>query len=184
MLNEVLLVLWFFLPAGLANAAPIFAAKLPLLRTLSFPLDCYATFHGKRMFGSHKTVRGLLSGILMGTSIVFLQVFLYERVPFIRTFVSIDYASISPLLLGPLAAIGALGGDAIKSFLKRQMDIKPGTSWFPFDQLDYVIGGSICMSFYIQLSFFQYMMLVLVWFLLHPIATFIGYELRLKVSPI
>ena len=44
MIKDILFVLWFFLPAGLANMAPIFAARLPYLRKLSFPLDCYATF--------------------------------------------------------------------------------------------------------------------------------------------
>ena len=49
--RDLLFVLWFFLPAGLANMMPVFTAKLPLLRTLDFPLDGDATFHGKRAFG-------------------------------------------------------------------------------------------------------------------------------------
>ena len=184
MIRDILFVIWFFLAAGLANAAPIFAAKIPYLRTWSFPLDCYATFRGKRIFGSHKTLRGLFSGVLIGTLTVYLQVLLYEQVPLVRTFVLIDYASINPILLGLLTSVGALAGDALKSFFKRQLGIAPGKSWFPFDQLDYIFGGICFTSFYVRLTLPQYVVLCIVWFLLHPLSTCIGYVLKLKESPI
>jgi hypothetical protein len=74
--KDSVFVLWFFLPAGLGNVAPIIAAKLPCLAAWSFPLDGYATFRGKRLFGEHKTVRGLLSGLLVGIATAALQVIL------------------------------------------------------------------------------------------------------------
>src|SRR5271157_592835 len=160
-INDILFVLWFFLPAGLANVAPVFAMKLPFLRAFNLPLDFYATFRGKRILGGHKTVRGLLSGILTGILTVYLQIYLYEQVPLVRSFVPIDYSSINPILFGFLSAIGALGGDAVKSFFKRQLEIPPGKSWFPFDQVDYVIGGMIVTSFYIRLTLSQYLILFL-----------------------
>ncbi len=141
MIQIMLFVFWFFLPAGMANMAPIFAAKLPWLRTFTYPLDGYATFRGRRIFGSHKTLRGLFSGILVGVLTVYLQIAIYMHVPFVRNFVLIDYTTIHPILFGMLSSVGALGGDAIKSFFKRQLNITPGKSWFPFDQIDYVIGG-------------------------------------------
>jgi CDP-2,3-bis-(O-geranylgeranyl)-sn-glycerol synthase len=182
MIKDILFILWFFLPAGLANMTPIFAAKLPLLRRLNFPLDSYMTFRKKRIFGSHKTVRGLLSGMLVGVLTACLQVFLYAHVPLIQTFVSIDYTSLNPILFGLLSSLGALTGDALRSFLKRQRGMAPGKSWFPFDQLDYVVGGIVFTALYIQLSLWQYVLLFLVWFVLHPLATFIGYWLKLKDS--
>lgn len=184
LIRDVLFVLWFFLPAGFANMAPLFAAKLPYLKRWSFPLDGYATFRGKRIFGDHKTIRGLLSGVLIGILTVYLQVYLYEEVAFVRTFVFLDYASINPLLLGLLASGGALVGDAIRSFFKRQVGIAPGKSWFPFDQLDYVVGGIVFTAVYIRLSFSQYILLCVTWFLLHPLATCIGYFLKLRDRPL
>ena len=183
MIQDVLFVFWFFLPAGLANMTPIFAAKLPLLRTLNFPLDCYATVRHKRLFGSHKTVRGFISGVMVGILTVYLQVFLYATIPLMKTFVSIDYTAIDPLLLGLLASMGALTGDAVRSFFKRQMDIAPGKSWFPFDQLDYVIGGVAFTACYIRLSLLHYLLLFVIWFFIHPLATLVGYWLKLKNSP-
>ena len=55
----------------------------------------------------------------------------------------LDYVGLPTLIVGPLFAIGALGGDALKSFFKRQVGIRPGGTWFPFDQIDYIIGGAI-----------------------------------------
>ena len=40
------------------------------------------------------------------------------------------------LLLGLGCGVGALGGDSIKSLIKRQLGIAPGRSWIPADQLD------------------------------------------------
>lgn len=184
MLQDMLFVAWFFLPAGLANVAPIFASKLPYLKTLTFPLDGYATFRGKRLLGDHKTIRGLGSGILVGIVIASLQVYFSTSVAQVRAFVLIDYAAINPVIFGTLSAVGALAGDALKSFFKRQLDISPGRSWLPFDQIDYVVGGIVFTAFYIHLSLFHYLLLFLVWSLLHPIATFMGYLLKLKDSPI
>lgn len=163
---------------------PILAARFPYLKRWSFPLDGYTTFRGKRIFGDHKTVRGLFSGILIGILTVCLQVYLYAHVPFVRTFVSLDYASIQPLLLGLLSSAGALVGDALRSFFKRQLDIPPGKSWFPFDQVDYIVGGIVFTFFYIRLTFSQYILLCIIWFLLHLLTSFIGYLLKLKDSPI
>lgn len=182
--RDLLFVLWFFLPAGLANMTPVFAAKLPLLRTLDFPLDGYATFRGKRVFGGHKTVRGLLSGILVGILTVYLQVALYIAFPLLKSFVSLDYTTIRPWLLGLLASLGALLGDAARSFFKRQLGIAPGKSWFPFDQLDYIVGGSALTALYVRLTPLQYLLLIALWFFLHPLATLLGYWMKLKDSPI
>jgi CDP-2,3-bis-(O-geranylgeranyl)-sn-glycerol synthase len=111
-------------------------------------------------------------------------VVLYEQLPLVRSFVSLDYTAIHPLLLGALASMGALAGDALKSFVKRQVGIAPGKTWFPWDQLDYILGGIVFTYWYVPLSFSQYLLLGLVWFLLHPLSTFIGYELKLKESPV
>jgi CDP-2,3-bis-(O-geranylgeranyl)-sn-glycerol synthase len=184
MMKDILFVLWFFLPAGLANMTPIFAAKLPVLRRLNFPLDCYFTFRGRRIFGSHKTVRGFISGVIVGILTVYLQVFLYTTVPLLKTFISVNYSAIDPLLLGLLASSGALAGDAVRSFFKRQMDIAPGKGWFPFDQFDYVIGGIVFTACYIRLTILQYLLLFVIWFFIHPLATLVGYWLKLKNSPI
>ena len=96
----------------------------------------------------------------------------------------VDYASLPTLVMGPLFAIGALGGDAIESFFKRQRGIKPGEGWFPFDQTDYIIGGAVATAPFVSLSLRQYCELLFLWLLVHIIASYIGYLLKLKDRPI
>lgn len=185
MLNDIFFALWFFLPAGIANVVPIFAAKIPFLSKYDAPLDGGHTFRGKRIFGSHKTWRGLIAGIIFGTLTLWLQQYLFDNVTVIHDLTDqVDYQHLPTLLMGPLFAIGALGGDAIESFFKRQRAIAPGKGWFPFDQTDYIIGGAIATMPFVSLSILQYGWLLVLWLLVHVISTVIGYFAGLKDSPL
>lgn len=182
-MKDILFVIWFFLPAGLANTAPIFAAKIPVLKKFDYPLDGFKKFKGKRIFGDHKTVRGIIAGIIVGIIVSVLQHYYYSF-PFIQSFVPYSFFQVNPVLFGILSAIGALTGDAVKSFFKRRFNIVSGKSWFPFDQTDYILGGVILTFFLYPLSVWQYLLLFIIWFLLHPASTIIGYWLKLKKEPI
>lgn len=185
MLGDIFFALWFFLPAGMANMIPIPVAKIPALKRFDAPIDGGATFRGKRIFGAHKTWRGLISGIIAGTLTLALQQYLVGEFAWLRSLTDqVDYTTLPTLLMGPLFAIGALGGDAIESFFKRQRGIAPGKSWFPFDQTDYIIGGAIATMPFVTLSIWQYAWLLVLWLAVHILATVIGYFLGLKDTPI
>src|SRR5882757_4594912 len=167
-MKEILFALWFFLPAGVANMSPILVANLPGLRRLNAPMDFGLTFRGRRVFGSHKTWRGFMVGIISATLVLALQQLLTRHFGWAQTLTGqVDYASLPTLVMGPLFAIGALGGDAIESFFKRQRGIKPGEGWFPFDQTDYIIGGAVATAPFVSLSFRQYCELLFLWLLVH-----------------
>jgi len=185
MLQDILLAIWFLLPAAVANAAPIIAAKLPALKALDAPLDGGKMWRGQRVFGSHKTWRGLLAGIVAATLVLWIQQLLVVHTDWADIFTAqVDYATLPVLLLGPAFAIGALGGDAIESFFKRQKGIKSGKTWVPFDQLDYIIGSVLVSLFFVILTPLQYLWIFVIWFLMHLIASYIGYRIGLKDSPI
>jgi CDP-2,3-bis-(O-geranylgeranyl)-sn-glycerol synthase len=40
-------------------------------------------------------------------------------------------------------SMGALFGDIVESFFKRRIGKERGESWYPFDQLDFVLGALI-----------------------------------------
>jgi CDP-2,3-bis-(O-geranylgeranyl)-sn-glycerol synthase len=184
-MDLVLFALWFFAPAGIANSSPVFANKVPLLKNLGMPIDMGKTYRGKRIFGDHKTVRGFLVGILSGLLVASIQMFLYSNSSWIVDISgSIDYGQPIVLLMGALLGLGALTGDAIKSFFKRQTGVESGKSWFPFDQIDYIIGGLVFSVPFVNLKPSEYFAIFIVWFLIHPIATFIGWLIGLKDSPI
>ncbi len=183
-MNSIWVALWFFLPAGIANMTPIFLAKIPWLKKFDAPLDFNKTINGKPIFGRNKTWRGLIGGIVTATLTLWLQVALASGHPDVAMLNSEIYTDIPILIVGPLFAIGALGGDAIESFFKRRIGKKPGQSWFPFDQLDYVIGGAIATLPFVQLSWYQYLWVVAIWVLLHLLFSFIGFKMKLKDKPI
>lgn len=183
--QEFFLATWFFLPAGIANMTPIFAAHMPVIKKLDYPMDFFRTFRGKRVFGEHKTWRGLITGVIFGTLTLWLQVLAVQHSAWLTDATSsIGYESLSVLVLGPLFGLGALLGDAIESFFKRQIGRKPGEGWFPFDQTDYIIGGAIATMPFVQLTIAQYGLLIILWLVIHVVASAIGYTLGLKERPI
>ena len=134
---SILPALYFMLPAYTANLVP------PLFRNVKFldyPLDFGARINGKRLLGDHKTWRGLLFGTMAGVIIFWLQQRLTAPGFSVSQLVLFNYSSQS-LLLGFLLSLGALLGDAVKSFVKRQIGISPGKPWYLFDQIDYIIGA-------------------------------------------
>lgn len=183
-MNNLFFAFWFFLPAGIANMTPVFAAHIPFLKKYSYPLDFYKKINGKRIFGDHKTIRGIILGIFMGIVSVLLQQYLYSQFSLLRDISWLNYSNTQPLILGGLLGLGALSGDLFKSFLKRQLNITEGSSWIPFDQLDYIFGGLIFSSLYVSLSIKTYLVIIALYFALHILTTIIGFHLRLKEQPI
>lgn len=183
-LTELFNALWFFLPAGIANAVPVIVSKIPVLKKYNYPMDFNKTYKGIRIFGDHKTIRGLISGIIAAILIFLLQQYLYTSNESLEAILYWDYTSINPIIFALLSALGALLGDAIKSFFKRRTNIKPGEPWFPFDQIDFIIGGCIFLSPYLYDKPSQYISILIVYFLMHLISTFLGFLLKLKNTPI
>ena len=167
MLIDILKLLWLFLPAGIANISPVLFKKVPLL---NYPIDGGKKFRGERIFGEHKTWRGLIAGILMATLVVYLQ----------KISGLIDYSGINPLVLGPLLGAGALIGDAVESFFKRQHKIKPGHSWVPFDQTDWIIGAVVFAEIYVKIGLVDAIIVIVISGLLHPLANLLSFALKFQ----
>jgi len=124
--------LWFIFPAYCANAAPVIFGG-------GFPLDAGRTFlDGRPILGSHKTFRGFFSGLIVGTLVGFFQTLLFQHILF-----QYDARFQYNVLLGFMLSLGALVGDAVKSFIKRRLDIPPGSPLPIADQLDFVVGALI-----------------------------------------
>lgn len=184
MIDAIVFALWFFLPAGLANASPVIANRIPVVNQLTTPLDFGKSYRGKRLFGKNKTWRGLLAGIVIATLTVMLQKWLYINNDWLQsTITMVDYRTVS-LWLGPLLGAGALLGDAIESFVKRQLDVASGDPWFPFDQIDYIIGGILLSSPIVMLPGYINVTILLVWFGMHLSWSYVGFLLGLKDKPI
>jgi CDP-2,3-bis-(O-geranylgeranyl)-sn-glycerol synthase len=184
-MHNLLFAIWFFLPGGYANASPVFAAKIPILKKLDFPIDFKKSIKGHRILGDNKTWRGLILAIIVGLVIIAIQIYLYDHFSWIRSIsMNVNYSNHNIWLLGPLIGFGVMFGDAIESFFKRQIGIKPGHSWFPFDQIDYIIGGLLFSLPIVILSLYNYFLIIIIWLLIHIISSYIGYLIGLKSKPI
>jgi CDP-2,3-bis-(O-geranylgeranyl)-sn-glycerol synthase len=136
-LHDILCVLYFFVPAYLANTSPVLVRGwFPALAT---PIDGGRSWRGRRILGDHKTWRGLLAGVVVGTLAFEAQILLY-RAGIWLDLALVDYSIVGPLP-GALLGLGTGVGDAAKSFFKRQLGIAPGTSWIGPDQLDFMVGA-------------------------------------------
>ncbi len=182
--KEILFAIWFFLPAGLANAAPVFANKIPYLNKWNTPLDLGLHFRGRRIFGDNKTWRGLVSGIVVGSLVALLQRYAFVHWELVKDITYLNYSAIHVGLLGAMLGAGALLGDAIESFFKRQCGVPSGRSWFPFDQIDYIVGGLLVSSLVIDMPHYRYWFIFAVWFVVHLLAGVIAYGLGLKAKPV
>lgn len=133
--------LYLFLPAYVANMAPVVARRLHLLPRLDRPLDGGRVFRGQPLLGAHKTLRGIVAGVVAAVAAAFLQRRAAAAEGFWAEISEFPYAEYSPLLWGALLGGGALLGDIGKSFIKRRFGIPPGRRWFPWDQIDLVVGA-------------------------------------------
>lgn len=164
-MHDLFFAFWLFLPAGIANAIP------PVLTRVfgpGRPIDSGRTLRGKPILGTHKTWQGLIGGTIAGAATFAIQRFF-------------DHADV-PFVLAVLMPFGALCGDLLKSFFKRQMAIAPGTSWFPIDQLDYVIGALVVTAPVMSLSWRIVLYTIAIYFVLHLIVSAIGYLIGVKDS--
>jgi CDP-2,3-bis-(O-geranylgeranyl)-sn-glycerol synthase len=183
-LSEVLFALWFFIPAGIANMVPVPIAKLPVLKRFDTPMDFGATWHGERVFGAHKTWRGLIAGIIAATLTVLAQQWAVRELGwFDGSAAEIDYLDMSAVVLGLTMAIGALGGDAIKSFFKRRNNIKPGQVWLPYDLIDHIIGAALVTLPFVVFSLWVYPVIVVIWLFANVAISYFGYLIHIKERP-
>jgi CDP-2,3-bis-(O-geranylgeranyl)-sn-glycerol synthase len=166
---------WFFLPAGVANMAPVIATRF---LGKGRPIDGGATIRGKRIFGDNKTWQGLIIGVIAGFVCYLLQLSL-AHLAALRVVSVIDYGSTS-IFLGVALGLGALVGDLGKSFLKRQANVAPGKVWIPFDQLDYVVGGFLLTLPFIRLPLTFWLGLLVTFFVLHILVNLLGWLLGVK----
>lgn len=140
--------LWYLLPAALGNHAASCGNRLwlpsivkPGLAKIAVPIDRGLTWGGKEILGKNKTWRGLLVGAVTGMVVAGVQAVLFFNVDFFKTHTLIDYREVNFAVLGFLMGLGALCGDLVKSFIKRRLDKPSGKPWFPWDQLDWIVGA-------------------------------------------
>lgn len=120
---------------------------------------------GKRVFGDNKTVRGSLSGLVIGAIVGAFGYVLFSK---------------NLLAIAFLASIGALMGDLVGAFVKRRLGIKPGGPLPGVDQLDFVVGALLLVSPFCRVGLGAVAILLFVTPPIHFLTNVAAYCLRLK----
>ena len=171
----ILQVLYLMLPAVAANTAPIIAKKLQ--PSFDAPVDGGAKLRNKPLLGKNKTWRGVIAGIITFMVIVIIQKFLYA-IPFFSKLSLLDYQSANILLMGLVVGAGVIIGDLVQSFIKRRLGIAPGEDFFPWDQIDGVIGGLVALLFFWIPAFEIVLVIVILAFTLSMIFNGIRHDMK------
>lgn len=174
MLNLIIQCFYFILPAYFANMAPVIVKKINFLE---IPIDFNKKINDKPIFGKNKTFRGLIFGIIFAMIITYLQFLLYKNGLFVEISI-IDYSNW--ILIGFLMGFGAIFGDLVESFVKRRLNYKPGKSFVPFDQLDFVVGALIFVYPLVMLSLNKIVIILLLSFVLHVIVNHFAFYMNIR----
>jgi len=155
---DVAHALLFIFPAYCANAAPVIFGG-------GFPIDGGRTFlDGKPIFGSHKTLRGFFSGLVVGTLVGFVQGALFQY----------------NVLLGFALSMGALVGDLLGSFFKRRLDLPPGSTLPIVDQLGFILGALLFSLPVSPPTLTIVLIIMIITPLIHLLTNFLAYLLGVK----
>jgi len=159
--NLLIDALVFILPAYCANAVPVLLGG-------GRPIDGGKVFSdGRPVFGSHKTIRGFVSGLVVGTLVGF------------GLSLVIDYS----VLLGFAVSLGALLGDLFEAFVKRRLGYAPGASFPVADQLDFVLGALLFSLFVSPPSWQVAVVVLIITPPIHLLTNFVAYHLGVKKEP-
>jgi len=165
--TEVFNALYYIFPAYCANAAPVIFGG-------GYPIDGGRKFlDGKPIFGSNKTFRGFILGMIIGTFVGWVQENLAPSIGLAK----------GSLILGFFLSLGALMGDLLGSFIKRRLSLKPGAPLPISDQIDFVLVALLFSLVISPPSLLTAFIIIVLTLPIHLLVNIIAYFLRLKKNP-
>jgi CDP-2,3-bis-(O-geranylgeranyl)-sn-glycerol synthase len=151
------------LGAGIANSSAVFWARV--FPNLNYPLDLNVMIRNRRIFGKNKTFRGLILGSVTGSLfLLFYSLYIHQI----------------PILIVLVIPFLSMLADLVKSFIKRQFNIKEGETFFPFDQIDWILGVMFGLYIFGYTNIAFYFYLLLIGFILHLLAKVLSYIFKFE----
>ena len=158
MVGIVIAAVLFIGPSYAANAAPLLLGGGRTLDGGRKLVD------GQPIFGSHKTIRGVLAGVVAGS------------------LVGLGESLIDPRLIvgGFMIAVGSVLGDLLGAFIKRRLRVEPGRAFPILDQLDFILGGLLLGYAFFPISWISLILVVVVTPPVHLATNYGAYLLGIK----
>ena len=184
----VFFALLYGLPIYMCNSFANLSKFIPWLGT---PVDFNKNWKdGRRVFGDHKTWRGILFGIIFGTLtgvliwyLCFFRFPLFEMNPNYTLGTSITGYPVYPWYIGFFMSIGDHAADLAGSFIKRRMNIESGGALPLYDQGSWVVTGvllALPFSWGLANIWWFFLILVIVTPLIHFIVNVVAYWIGIK----
>ena len=148
-------------PAYVANGAPVIFGG-------GRPLDMGRKLLGRRIFGDHKTARGLVAGIVAGSLMGLIE---SAFLPYM-------------LIVGVVLSFGAMSGDLLGSFIKRRIGIREGKRAILLDQYPFLVVA-LLLAFPIGRTPNAYgiFFIIILTGVMHALTNLSAHKLRLKKVP-
>jgi hypothetical protein len=158
-------------------------------RPLMMPLDGGARIRGRRVFGDNKTVRGFAVMVPAAAASFWM---LWMVISTTSPTIAIALWWLSPgeyAVLGAWAGLGFMLGELPNSFVKRQLDIAPGTAprgriaavvSFAVDRLDSILGMLLAVSFAAPTPWLTWLYVIVVGPAIHFSFSVLLYRLGVK----
>ena len=159
---QLLELVYVMLPAYVANMAAPLAKFWP---GWNRPIS-------RQWLGDHKTIVGFLFVVAAGVLTSSLQVHVW--------WFPHGLEPSSWVVVGCAQGIGAMSGDAVKSFFKRRAGIAPGRPWVPADQLDFILGAMLLGWPWLQMRPFEVALILAFTFIAHIVVNQIAFRLGIR----
>jgi CDP-2,3-bis-(O-geranylgeranyl)-sn-glycerol synthase len=147
----------------IANGAPIIARRL-LRGHCNWPVDAGRMFmDGHPWLGPSKTVRGIVAAVLacvMGAELIGI-----------------------PVMIGVLAAVGAMSGDLLSSFVKRRLGIPPSGMTLGLDQIPEALIPTLLIAEQLGLTFAWGVAVIVVFMVLELSLSRLLFTLHIRKRP-
>lgn len=173
--------IYFYLPGAMANIGANIGRFIPGFRNMTTPVDGGMKLNGIRLIGDHKKMGSFIFGVLFGTLVGILKTLYLDR--YLPEFLLLHLDVTQNILMYALISFGALSGDLVKSFIKRQLRRPEHSPWIPFDEIDHTTISLLLAKIFFPIAWGDILRIIVLIFFLHLATNVVGYLIKVKEVP-
>ncbi|ODS23833.1 hypothetical protein AB835_06730 [Candidatus Endobugula sertula] len=184
-LIQLLMLAFPALGAGVLHMAVV---KWNIAPWLKKPLDGGYCWRGKRIFGDHKTYRGVIAMVLLSTLFCYLLMLLVHHSTFWQTYHLLEFDRYPPWFYGMIYGLAYTLSELPNSFIKRQQNITPGNRGsvtnILIDQSDSIVGCLLAIYPFVSISFTFILLGIIFLSVIHIVTNLLLFLLNLREQPL
>ena len=180
-MNLIFTYIYFYLPGAMANIGANIGRFIPGFRDMTTAVDMGMKLNGIRLIGDHKKIGSFIFGVLFGTIVGIIKTLYIDHYFPGHLLLHLDMTR--NILMYAIISFGALSGDLVKSFIKRQLRRPEHSPWIPFDEIDHTTVSLLLAKIFFPIGWGDILGIIVLIFFLHLAANVVGYHLKVKEVP-